>query len=174
MSEENTNLINDVNNQDLDIKIISNIRVCTQEMITGAKSGHPGIALGASGIMHALFSRVLKQTSYDSNWFNRDRFVLAAGHGSSLLYTMLHLCNYKISKDDLKDFRKLHSLTPGHPEYKYTDGVDCTSGPLGQGIAIATGLALAESFLANRYNKEDLKIFDNYTYVLFIILLYKA
>ena len=147
-------------------KSIANIRVITQEMISNANSGHPGIALGASGIMHTLFSKQIKISSKDSKWYNRDRFVLAAGHGSSLLYTMLHLRGFDVSIEDLKSFRKLHSKTPGHPEYGYTDGVDCTSGPLGQGIAIATGLALSENFLANKYNKEGLNIFDYYTYVL--------
>lgn len=150
----------------LDNKVISNIRVLTQEMISNAKSGHPGIALGAAPIMHALYSKVLKHTSADSKWYNRDRFILAAGHGSSLLYAVLHLCGYKISLQDLKDFRKLGSITPGHPEYNCTDGVDATSGPLGQGIAMGTGLAIAENYLANKYNKEDIKLFDNYTYVL--------
>ena len=96
----------------IDEKIIDNIRVVTQEMITGAKSGHPGIALGAAPIMHALYSRVLKITPKNSKWYNRDRFVLAAGHGSSLLYTMLHLYGYKVSVEDLKSFRKINSLTP--------------------------------------------------------------
>lgn len=150
----------------IDKKIISNIRVITQEMITNAKSGHPGIALGAAPIMHTLYSKVLKATSKDSKWFNRDRFILAAGHGSSLLYTCLHLAGYKLSIEDLKNFRKLNSLTPGHPEYKHTDGVDATSGPLGQGIPMGVGLAISEAFLEAKYNKEDIKLFDNYTYVL--------
>lgn len=150
----------------IDEKIIANIRVVTQEMITGAKSGHPGIALGAAPIMHALYSRVLKITSKNSKWYNRDRFVLAAGHGSSLLYTMLHLYGYKVSVEDLKSFRKINSLTPGHPEYGHTDGVDATSGPLGQGIPMAVGMALSELFLEAKYNKEDITLFNNYTYVL--------
>lgn len=150
----------------IDEKIIANIRVVTQEMITGAHSGHPGIALGAAPIMYALYSKVLKVTSKNSKWLNRDRFILAAGHGSSLLYTLLHLYGYKVSKQDLKDFRKLNSITPGHPEYKSTDGVDATSGPLGQGIAMGVGLAISEAFLEAKYNKEDIKLFDSYTYVL--------
>ena len=156
--------MNCVNN--IDKKVISNIRVLTQEMISNAKSGHPGIALGAAPIVHTLYSKVLKHTNKDSKWYNRDRFILAAGHGSSLLYAVLHLCGYKISLQDLKDFRKLGSITPGHPEYNCTDGVDATSGPLGQGIAMGVGLAVAENYLANKYNKEDIKLFDNYTYVL--------
>ena len=150
--------MNCVNN--IDKKVISNIRVLTQEMISNAKSGHPGIALGAAPIVHTLYSKVLKHTNKDSKWYNRDRFILAAGHGSSLLYAVLHLCGYKISLQDLKDFRKLGSITPGHPEYNCTDGVDATSGPLGQGIAMGVGLAVAENYLANKYNKEDIKLFD--------------
>lgn len=150
----------------LDKKAISNIRIVTQEMITNAKSGHPGIALGAAPIMHVLFSKVLKITSDDSKWPNRDRFVLAAGHGSSLLYVMLHLKGFKVSIEDLKDFRKLDSITPGHPELGVTDGVDCTSGPLGQGIPTAVGLAISEKFLSKKYNREGFSLFDHYTYVL--------
>ena len=149
----------------IDKKCISNIRVLTMEMITKAKSGHPGIALGAAPIMHTLFTKVLKKNSSDSTWFNRDRFVLAAGHGSSLLYALLHLSGYKLSMNDLKDFRQLGSITPGHPEYQVTDGVDATSGPLGQGIPMGIGMAISEAFLRNKYNK-DIDLVDYYTYVL--------
>ena len=145
---------------------ISNIRTFCMEIITNAKSGHPGMALGAAPIMHTLYTRVLKQTSKDSNWFDRDRFILAAGHGSSLLYTALHLGGYKISKEDLIAFRKLGSITPGHPELGKTDGIDAASGPLGQGIPTGCGMALAERFLAERYNKEGFELFNHYTYVL--------
>ena len=148
----------------LEKKTISNIRTICMECIV--KSGHPGIALGAAPIMHTLYTKVLKQTSKDSDWFDRDRFILAAGHGSILLYTALHLSGYKIGIEDLKKFRQLGSITPGHPEYKYTDGIDATSGPLGQGIAMACGMAFAEKTLANRYNKEGFELFNHYTYVL--------
>ena len=100
----------------IDKKSISNIRILTMEMITNAQSGHPGIALGAAPIMHTLYTKVLKKNPYDSTWFNRDRFVLAAGHGSSLLYAILHLSGYQLKLTDLKEFRKIGSLTPGHPE----------------------------------------------------------
>src|SRR5574344_1773187 len=118
----------------IDKKAISNIRVLTQEMITKAKSGHPGIALGAAPIMYTLYTKVLKKNVSDPSWYNRDRFILAAGHGSSLLYAMLHLCGYGLTIEDLKNFRQFGSLTPGHPELGCTKGVDATSGPLGQGI----------------------------------------
>ena len=149
----------------IDKKCISNIRVLTMEMITKAKSGHPGIALGAAPILYTLFTKVMKKNGLDSTWFNRDRFVLAAGHGSSLLYALLHLSNYGLTIDDLKQFRQLGSITPGHPEYKVTKGVDATSGPLGQGIPMGIGMAISEEFLRNKYNK-DINLVDYYTYVL--------
>ena len=149
----------------LDKKIIGNIRVLAMEEITNVGSGHPGIALGAAPIMFSLYSKILKKNSSDSTWHNRDRFVLAAGHGSSLLYVMLHLAGYGLTIEDLKNFRQLHSITPGHPELGITKGVDASSGPLGQGIPQACGLALAESFLEARYNR-DIKLVDHYTYVL--------
>ncbi len=147
-------------------KIIQNIRVFAMEMISNAKSGHPGIALGAAPIMHTLYSSVLKQTSKDSKWINRDRFVMAAGHGSSLLYAVLHLAGYNITLEDLKNFRQIGSITPGHPELGMTDGVDASSGPLGQGIAMAAGMAISEKVLSERYNKANYSVFDHYTYVL--------
>ena len=149
-----------------DVNAMKNIRTFCMEIITNAKSGHPGMALGATPIMHALYTKVLKQTNKDSNWFDRDRFILAAGHGSSLLYTALHLSGYKISKEDLVGFRKLGSLTPGHPELGRTDGIDATSGPLGQGIPMGCGMALSERVLGTRYNKEGLELFNHHTFVL--------
>lgn len=154
-----------MNNTPLEQKIIQNIRVLAMEEITNASSGHPGIALGAAPIMFGLYSKILKKNSSDATWHNRDRFVLAAGHGSSLLYVMLHLAGYGLTIDDLKKFRKLHSITPGHPEVDVTLGVDASSGPLGQGIPQACGLALAESFLGAHFNR-DIKLIDHYTYVL--------
>lgn len=149
----------------IDKKCISNIRVLTMEMITKAKSGHPGIALGAAPILYTLFTKVMKKNGLDSKWFNRDRFVLAAGHGSSLLYALLHLSDYGLTIDDLKEFRQLGSITPGHPEFNVTKGVDATSGPLGQGIPMGIGMAISEEFLRNKYNK-DIDLVDYYTYVL--------
>ncbi|HHZ11655.1 MAG TPA: transketolase, partial [Acholeplasmataceae bacterium] len=112
---------------------IQTLRVLSVEQSTKAASGHPGIALGAAPIIHTLYSRFLKAATYEPNWINRDRFILAAGHGSSLLYSMLHLAGYGIKKEDLENFRQYGSITPGHPEIHLTPGVDATSGPLGQG-----------------------------------------
>ncbi len=150
----------------LDQKAIKTLATLSLEEINAAKSGHPGIALGAAPIMYTLYSKVLKVNPLDPHWINRDRFVLAAGHGSSLLYASLHLAGFDITCEDLKQFRKLKSKTPGHPEIEATLGVDATSGPLGQGIPEAVGMAIAESHLRNKYNKDDVKIIDHYTYVL--------
>lgn len=134
-------------------------------MINKANSGHPGMALGSAPILYTLFTKHLNATPLDSKWINRDRFILSAGHASSLLYTILHLCGYKISLDDLKKFRQLGSITPGHPEITITDGIDATSGPLGQGIAQAVGMAVAEAFLASSF-KDGETLFNHYTYAL--------
>lgn len=142
---------------------INNLRVLACDMISNAKSGHPGIALGATPICIAAQKNMTASAKY-SNHILRDRFVLSAGHGSSMLYAMLHLLGYNISIDDLKKFRQLGSNTPGHPEINVTDGVDVSTGPLGQGVANAVGLALAERHMAAIFNKEDIALFDNYTY----------
>lgn len=149
-----------------DERCINSIRVMCAEMIKKANSGHPGICLGAAPIVHALFSKILKIDPNNHNWYNRDRFILSAGHGSALLYTVLSLSGYNISTNDLMNFRQKGSLTPGHPEYKHTDGVEMTTGPLGQGVATAVGMAIAEKNLANRFNKEGYPVIDHYTYVL--------
>ena len=148
------------------MKTINELKSVTMDTICNAKSGHPGMALSSAPIMYTLYNKFINGYPKNSKWINRDRFVLASGHASSLLYNVLHLCGYKISMDDLKKFRKLDSITPGHPEYEMTDGVDATSGPLGQGIPTAVGMALAERKLANIFNKDDIKVFDHYTYVL--------
>lgn len=145
---------------------IQTLRVLSVEQSTKAASGHPGIALGAAPIIHTLYSRFLKAATYEPNWINRDRFILAAGHGSSLLYSMLHLAGYGIKKEDLENFRQYGSITPGHPEIHLTPGVDATSGPLGQGIPEGAGLAIAEAYLAEKFNRADLKLIDHYVYVL--------
>lgn len=144
---------------------IACIRSLCIDMINKAKSGHPGMALGSAPILYTLFTKHLKADPSNPNWINRDRFVLSAGHASSLLYVMLHLCGYDIKIDDLKQFRQLDSITPGHPEVHLTPGVDASSGPLGQGIAQAVGIALAEQSLKGIYQKSN-SIFDHYTYVL--------
>jgi transketolase len=133
-------------------------------MINKANSGHPGIVLGGASTLYELFNNHLVANPSQPEWFNRDRFFMAAGHGSALLYSILHLSGYEISIDDLKEFRQLNSKTPGHPEYGHTKGVDSTTGPLGQGVAMAVGSALAESYLAAKFNKENLEVVNHYTY----------
>ena len=152
-----------MNIQDLSINTIKTLGM---DAINKAKSGHPGMVLGAAPIAYTLYTQVMNASLKDKNWINRDRFVLASGHASMLLYSTLHLSGYKISIDDIKNFRQVGSLTPGHPEVFHTDGVDCSSGPLGQGIAHGVGFAMAEAFLAAKFNKEDIKLIDHYTYVL--------
>lgn len=141
------------------------IRATCIDGINKAKSGHPGMALGSAPILYTLFTRHLVSSPIYPNWINRDRFVLSAGHASMLLYTTLHLAGYQISLDDLKSFRQLDSLTPGHPEYRHTPGVDATSGPLGQGIAQAVGMAMAEQAIPQLYVDGDTLI-NHYTYCL--------
>lgn len=145
---------------------IKTLRFLGIDMINKANSGHPGIVLGAAGTVYELYKNNLVANPEEPNWFNRDRFFLAAGHGSALLYSVLHLAGYNISIDDLKQFRQLDSKTPGHPEYGHTDGVDSTTGPLGQGVAMAVGNALAETYLSAKFNKEGFNIIDHYTYAL--------
>ncbi len=153
-------------NNYIDDLCIKALRVLGAEIITKAKSGHPGIVLGAAPIAHTLFSRHLNIDSNDEKWFNRDRFILSAGHGSVLLYMMLHFSGFELTIKDLTEFRQKGSLTPGHPEYGHTAGVEMTTGPLGQGFATAVGMAIAESHLAAKFNKPNLDIVDHNTYVL--------
>ena len=150
----------------IDRLAIDTLRALSLEEIQSANSGHPGIALGAAPILYTLYSRVLKVNPKDPEWINRDRFIMGAGHGSSLLYATLHLAGYGVTIEDLKNFRKLDSRTPGHPEIHITCGVDCSSGPLGQGIPEAVGMAIAETQLAERYNRGGINLIDHFTYVL--------
>ncbi len=142
------------------------IRVLSAEAIDKAKSGHPGLPLGCASIGYLLYARHLKHNPKNPNFFNRDRFILSAGHGSMLLYSLLHIFGYDVSIEDIKNFRQLGSRTPGHPEVGHTPGVETSTGPLGQGVANAVGFAVAETMLAARFNKPDLKPIDHYTYVL--------
>jgi len=147
-------------------KTVNAIRFLGLDMINQANSGHPGIVLGAAPVVASLYMYHIQANPVEPTWFNRDRFILAAGHGSALLYSVLHLAGYAIPMDELKKFRQLGSLTPGHPEYRHTPGVDSTTGPLGQGVAMAVGSAIAETYLRNTFNKGDLKVVDHYTYTL--------
>nr|WP_318000968.1 transketolase [uncultured Faecalibacillus sp.] len=145
---------------------IATIRSLGIDTINKANSGHPGMVLGSTPALYTLFNKELNIYNKEAEWINRDRFVLASGHASALLYSMLHLTGFDVSIDDLKNFRQLNSRTPGHPEIEMTHGVDASSGPLGQGIPMATGMAMAEKFLASQYNKENFDVIDHYTYVL--------
>ena len=145
---------------------INALRVLSAESVQKANSGHPGLPLGCAPIAYALFQNFLKANPKDTKWDNRDRFVLSAGHGSALYYSLLHLYGYGLSKDDLMNFRQLGSKTPGHPEYGHTVGIETTTGPLGQGLATAVGMALAEAQLAAKYNKPGFDVVDHYTYVI--------
>ena len=150
----------------IDQAAINTIRVLSAEMIQKANSGHPGTPLGAAPAAYALWSGAMRHNPFNPRWPNRDRFVLSAGHGSALIYSLLHLFGYGLTIDDLKQFRQKDSLTPGHPEYGHTVGVEVTTGPLGQGIANAVGFAWAEEILAARFNKPGYELVDHYTYAL--------
>jgi transketolase len=145
-------------------KLANAIRVLSFDAVQKANSGHPGAPMGMADIAEVLWRKFLKHNPTDPNWHNRDRFVLSNGHGSMLIYSLLHLTGYDVSVDDLKGFRQLHSKTPGHPEYGYTAGVETTTGPLGQGIANAVGFAIAEKTLAAQFNRDGHNIIDHNTY----------
>lgn len=150
----------------LDRQSINTIRFLSVDAIQKANSGHPGLPLGAAPIAYTLWNRYLKHNPANPLWFDRDRFVLSAGHGSMLLYSLLHLTGYPLSLEEVKAFRQWGSLTPGHPESHLTPGVETTTGPLGQGISNGVGMAIAEAHLAARFNRPGFKIIDHYTYVL--------
>ena len=141
------------------------IRFLSADAVQKANSGHPGAPMGMAEMAEVLWTKFLRHNPANPKFYNRDRFILSNGHASMLLYSLLHLTGYNLSIEDLKNFRQLHSKTPGHPEYGYTDGVETTTGPLGQGIANAVGMALAEKILAAEFNKDGLNIVDHYTYV---------
>ncbi len=143
---------------------VNTIRTLSIDAIERANSGHPGMPMGAAPMAYALWSKMMDHNPQNPDWVNRDRFVLSAGHGSMLLYSLLHLFGYGVTIDDLKNFRQWGSNTPGHPEYRYTPGVEATTGPLGQGIAMAVGMAMAERHLASTYNRDRFDIVDHYTY----------
>jgi transketolase len=143
---------------------VTTIRTLSIDAIEKANSGHPGMPMGAAPMTYTLWTRYMNHNPKNPHWFNRDRFVLSAGHGSALLYSMLHLSGYNLSMDDLKQFRQWGSKTPGHPEYGHTEGVEATTGPLGQGIAMAVGMAMAERHLASVYNKDNYELVNHFTY----------
>ena len=145
---------------------ISTLRVLSAEAVEKANSGHPGLPLGSAPMAYTLWSKVMKHNPKDSKWVNRDRFILSAGHGSAMLYSMIHLFGYGLPMEELQNFRQLDSLTPGHPEYGHTVGVEATTGPLGQGISNGVGMAMAEAHLASVFNKEGHNVIDHYTYLL--------
>ena len=147
-------------------KVINTIRVLSAEAIEKANSGHPGLPLGAAPAAFTLFNEHLKHNPKNPDWINRDRFILSAGHGSMLLYSLLNLYGYGLKIEDLENFRQFDSLTPGHPEYMHTKGVEASTGPLGQGIAMGVGMAIAERHLAALFNKYDNKLIDHMTYIL--------
>ncbi len=150
----------------MDNQIINTLRVLSAEAIEKANSGHPGLPLGAAPMAYTLWAKQMKHNPMNPQWENRDRFILSAGHGSMLLYTLLHLFDYGLTMEDLKNFRQLGSKTPGHPEYGHTIGVEMTTGPLGQGLASSVGIAMAETYMANKFNKEDFKLVDHHTFAL--------
>ncbi|MGM0844647.1 MAG: transketolase [Bacillota bacterium] len=143
---------------------VNTIRTLSIDAIEKAKSGHPGMPMGAAPMAYALWSKFMNHNPKNPDWHNRDRFVLSAGHGSMLLYSLLHLSGYDVSMEDLKQFRQWGSKTPGHPEYGHTSGVEATTGPLGQGLAMSVGMAMAERHLASVYNRDNFNIVDHYTY----------
>jgi transketolase len=145
---------------------INTIRFLAVDGVQKANSGHPGMPMGCAPIAYLLYAKIMNHNPLDPKWVNRDRFVLSAGHGSMLLYSALHLSGYEVSLDDLQNFRQWGSITPGHPEYGLTPGVETTTGPLGQGFANAVGMAAAQEFLAAKFNKDDIKILDNFIYVI--------
>ena len=148
-------------------KSVNAIKVLGVDAINKAKSGHPGVVMGAAPMAYSLFTKHLRVNPKKTDWINRDRFVLSAGHGSMLLYSFLHLSGFEdVSLEEVKNFRQWGSKTPGHPEFGHTKGIDATTGPLGQGISTAVGMALAERYLAAKYNKEGYELFDHYTYVI--------
>ncbi|WP_196593430.1 transketolase [Pectinatus sottacetonis] len=150
----------------IDMECVNAIRVLSADAVQKANSGHPGLPLGAAAMAYELWANHMKHNPKDPQWVNRDRFILSGGHGSALLYSLLHFFGYGLTMDDMKNFRQEDSLTPGHPEYGHTVGVEATTGPLGAGMAMAVGMAMAEAHLAATFNKPDFPLVDHYTFAL--------
>ena len=147
-------------------KVVNAIRILSAEAVQKAKSGHPGMPMGSAAMAYAVWGREMKHNPANDQWADRDRFVLSSGHGSMLLYSLLHLFGYGLTIEDLKQFRQFGSLTPGHPEYRHTRGVETSTGPLGMGISNAVGMAIAEAYLAAKFNRRGYRIVDHNTYVI--------
>jgi transketolase len=145
---------------------INTLRFLAADMVEAAKSGHPGLPMGAAAMAYTLWTQILRHNPSNPKWFNRDRFVLSAGHGSALLYALLHLTGYDLPLEEIRRFRQWGSRTPGHPETEITPGVEATTGPLGQGISNAVGMAVAEAHLAARFNRPGFPLVDHCTYVI--------
>src|SRR5215213_3509674 len=160
VQQENSNIT-----PELDQLCINTIRTLSLDAVQKANSGHPGLPLGAAPMAYVLWTRFLQHNPQNPKWENRDRFLLSAGHGSMLLYGLLHLTGYDLPLDELKNFRQLHSRTPGHPEWGITPGVETTTGPLGQGISNAVGMALAERLLADEFNRPGHEVIAHRTFV---------
>jgi transketolase len=150
----------------LDQLCVNTIRTLSIDGVQKANSGHPGMPMGMADAAYVLWTQFLRHNPKNPDWFNRDRFILSAGHGSMLLYSLLHLTGYDLPLEQLKQFRQWDSITPGHPEYGLTPGVETTTGPLGQGFANGVGMAIAEAFLASTFNRSDHAIVDHYTYAI--------
>ena len=148
----------------LDELCVNTIRMLSIDAVQKADSGHPGLPLDAAPMAYVLWTHFLKHNPTHPKWYDRDRFILSAGHGSMLLYSLLHLTGYAVSLSQIKQFRQWESITPGHPESELTPGVEVTTGPLGQGFANGVGMAMAEAYLAARYNRPGFNIIDHYTY----------
>ena len=149
---------------ELDELCINTIRTLSIDAVQKANSGHPGAPMGLAPLAYTLYTRIMRHNPSDPDWIDRDRFVLSAGHASMLLYSMLYLTGYPLSMEDIKNFRQVGSPTAGHPERKYSPGIEATTGPLGQGISMSVGFALAEHMLAARYNRDGHDIVDHYTF----------
>jgi transketolase len=150
----------------VELLTVNTIRILSAEAVQKANSGHPGLPMGAAPMAYTLWAKNMKHNPANPDWDDRDRFILSAGHGSMLIYSLLHLFGYGLTMEDIKNFRQLDSLTPGHPEYGHTKGVEITTGPLGQGLANAVGMAMAEAYLAEKFNRPGFPVVDHYTYVL--------
>ena len=158
-----------MNWSELDTKSSNTARVLAMDAVENAGHGHPGTAMALAPVAHLLFQKIMNHSPKNSDWFARDRFILSCGHASMLLYSQLYLCGYGLEIEDLKNFRKHGSLTPGHPEYGHTNGVEMTTGPLGQGLSSAVGMAIASRYWRNYFDSKvdrNQSIFDNYIYVI--------